>query len=103
MRSYGIIALTGGGSALWLLLLSRLPWRRRLGILAAGAVAGTLFVGLFRVRGVTGNLVPLLTRAANEGSRQVLELLAHEQDPTGMAAWRAMTPAAESGPALIRL
>jgi outer membrane protein assembly factor BamB len=45
---------------LWLLFASRLRWRMRLLILAGavGVVAG--LAGLFRVRGVTGNLVPIL-------------------------------------------
>ena len=51
---------TAGTVALWCLLFSRLPWKIRLitlatGLLAVGALAATL-----RVRGVDGNLVPIV-------------------------------------------
>lgn len=45
---------------LWLLLASRLPWRLRLGGLGAVLAAVGLVAALFRVRGVTGDLVPIL-------------------------------------------
>src|SRR5215470_11914822 len=45
---------------LWLLLLSRLPWRLRLGGLAAFAAAAGLAVSSVRVRGVTGDILPVL-------------------------------------------
>src|SRR5262245_4796289 len=45
---------------LWLLLLSRLPWRVRLVGLAAFVAASGLAVASVRVRGVTGDIVPVL-------------------------------------------
>src|SRR5262245_26588405 len=45
---------------LWLLLLSRLPWRVRLAGLAAFVAASGLAVASVRVRGVTGDIVPVL-------------------------------------------
>jgi outer membrane protein assembly factor BamB len=44
---------------LWLALVSRLPWRVRLVGLAGVALAAGVFAALFRVRGVTGDLVPV--------------------------------------------
>ncbi len=44
----------------WLLALSRLPWRRRLLALAGVLLVGVLCGLAFRVRGVSGNLVPVV-------------------------------------------
>ena len=52
--------LGGMGLLLWLLLLSRLPGKTRLKILAATVLVVGGFVGLFRIKGVSGNLVPIL-------------------------------------------
>lgn len=68
----------------WLLLLSRLPWRRRL-----LALLGVLFVGVlcgvaFRIRGVSGNLVPVVEwRWAARGGDEVLGGAARLAGPTG--------------------
>jgi outer membrane protein assembly factor BamB len=45
---------------LWLLFLSRLRWRARLAGLAVVVIAGGLAAGSMRVRGVTGDIVPIL-------------------------------------------
>jgi outer membrane protein assembly factor BamB len=45
---------------LWLLLLSRLPWRVRLAGFAAVVALGFLLGALFRIRGVSGDFVPIL-------------------------------------------
>lgn len=45
---------------LWLLFFSRLRWRIRLGVLGAFVVAGVVAVLSLRVRGVSGDLVPVL-------------------------------------------
>ncbi len=45
---------------LWLLLGSRMRWKIRLSILGGIILAIGAVAGLFRVRGVTGNLVPIL-------------------------------------------
>src|SRR5262249_52041723 len=52
---FSIIALL-----LWLLLFSRLRWFMRLSVLGLAAGAVGLTAALFRIHGVTGNLVPLL-------------------------------------------
>ena len=55
-----VIFISLGTLLLWLLGLSRMRWKLRL-LLLAGAVASiAATVGLFRIRGVTGNLVPIL-------------------------------------------
>jgi len=46
---------------LWLLFFSRLRWRARLGITGLFLAAGLLFAGLFRFRGFSGDLVPVIT------------------------------------------
>src|SRR5436190_3112385 len=45
---------------LWLLLWSRLRWKWRLLLLAGGVAVIAAMVGMFRIRGVTGNLIPVL-------------------------------------------
>ncbi|HXJ61374.1 MAG TPA: PQQ-binding-like beta-propeller repeat protein [Verrucomicrobiae bacterium] len=45
---------------IWLLCLSRLRWKWRLLLLASGCGGIAAMVGMFRIRGVTGNLVPVL-------------------------------------------
>jgi outer membrane protein assembly factor BamB len=54
-----VLILAGVLLTLWLAFLSRLPWRVRVAGLAGVALAGSVFAALFRVRGVTGNLVPV--------------------------------------------
>jgi outer membrane protein assembly factor BamB len=52
----------GAAAALlfWWLGFSRVPWRMRLGLLGAVGTAGILLGSLLRIRGVTGDLVPIL-------------------------------------------
>ena len=60
LRSLLIAVITGVLCLLWWLFLSRLPWKTRgLGLLA---VVGALVIGkgLFRIRGVSGDLLPIL-------------------------------------------
>lgn len=61
IRTAAVVLGTSGGLLFWLLLLSRLPWRRR-GAILAGVVGclGLLWV-LVRIEGVSGDLVPQLT------------------------------------------
>ncbi|MEM9291198.1 MAG: PQQ-binding-like beta-propeller repeat protein [Acidobacteriota bacterium] len=57
---FGVVIAAGGLALVWLLALSRLPWRVRLGscgVLLALALAAVL---LLEVRGVTGDLVPVV-------------------------------------------
>ncbi len=60
LKTVTFLALGGFGLLLWLLLLSRLPGRVRLRILMATIVVVGGFVGLFKIKGVSGNLVPIL-------------------------------------------
>ncbi len=45
---------------LWWLLLSRAAWRWRLWVCGGSALAVALAAGLFRIRGVSGDLIPIL-------------------------------------------
>lgn len=45
---------------LWWLLLSRAAWHWRLGVCGGAALVVALAVGLFRIRGVSGDLIPIL-------------------------------------------
>lgn len=53
--------IAGGLLWLWWLLLSRAPWRWRLLGCGGAALLVGLGVGLFRIRGVSGDLMPILT------------------------------------------
>jgi outer membrane protein assembly factor BamB len=46
--------------AIWWLIASRAPWRLRLAVVAGLAVVCGALAGTFRIRGVTGDLVPIL-------------------------------------------
>ena len=59
MQTGAVVIVAGALLTLWLVLLSRLPWRVRLVGLAGVALAGGVFGALFRIRGVTGDLVPV--------------------------------------------
>ena len=61
MNSLGVVILTGLLLVLWMFFLSRLPWKRRFAILGALVVAGGVFAALFKIEGVTGNVVPILS------------------------------------------
>ena len=52
--------VTGGALLLWLLLGSRLRWTVRLSVFAGVVLAGVAVAALLKIRGVTGNLVPIL-------------------------------------------
>ena len=93
-----LMALVIGSGLLWLwwLLLSRAPWRWRL--LGCGGVALLVGagVGLFRIRGVSGDLMPILTwrwntDTARGGTGGTVS--------TAGAAGNAAKPAGPSGPA----
>lgn len=61
MNTIGVVALTGILLVLWIMLASRLPWRRRFAFLGVLVVVVGLFAALFKIEGVTGNVVPILT------------------------------------------
>ncbi|MDP6424530.1 MAG: PQQ-like beta-propeller repeat protein [Planctomycetota bacterium] len=47
-------------ASLWLLLLSRLPWRRRIGSAVVGGLFLAAFFAAFTIKGVDGDLFPIL-------------------------------------------
>ncbi len=55
-----VVIVSLGLGLLWVLLFSRLRWFVRLGVLAGVAGVIGLMAGLFRIRGVTGDLLPIL-------------------------------------------
>ena len=61
MNTLAVIGLTGLLLVLWMLFGSRLPWKRRFAILGVLVVTGGLFAALFKIEGVTGNVVPILS------------------------------------------
>ena len=63
-----VAILTVALLALWLAFLSRLRWRVRLVGLAGVALAAGVFGALFRIRGVTGDLVPVFESRWTEHS-----------------------------------
>ena len=73
MGTMGTAALSGLLTVLWLLTLSRLAWRQRLGYFGAVAVVIGLAVGCLRIDGMSGDFVPLLTWrwSAPDGSTDV--------------------------------
>lgn len=60
LRTAGLILATVVLLLLWVLLLSRLPWKRRL-LLCGGAVGlAAMLAATLKIRGVTGDLLPVL-------------------------------------------
>lgn len=55
-----VIVFTLGALLVWLLALSRLAWRIRWAVLGVAGLIVGLAVAAFRIRGVDGNLVPIL-------------------------------------------
>ena len=94
---------------LWLLFFARLSRRNSLGILAALSLAALLLLAGFRIRGVTGNLVPLFewrwSSAAADVTAQTPEQPSEETLP-GIADYpQFLGPARDgvlAGPALAR-
>lgn len=60
MRFIGTGIFAGMLSLMWLLALSRLPWEKRLKGLGAGALLLLVLVGLFKIEGVSGDLIPIV-------------------------------------------
>jgi outer membrane protein assembly factor BamB len=60
LRSLGTLFLTGVALFGWAVFFSRLPKRRRLAIALGGVVLVGAGAALFRIRGVTGDLIPIL-------------------------------------------
>ncbi|MEM8933706.1 MAG: PQQ-binding-like beta-propeller repeat protein [Acidobacteriota bacterium] len=69
LNTYQVLAATLALLLVWLLFLSALRWRLRLGLFAAVVALGGLFAATFRIVGVDGNLLPVLAfRWSGEGS-----------------------------------
>ena len=60
MRTMGIFMLAIFLGLLWLLLASRLAWGRRLRYFGGILVVIALGIGLFRIKGMSGDFVPVL-------------------------------------------
>jgi outer membrane protein assembly factor BamB len=73
LRSAGAVLATLAALLLWLLLFSRLPWRRRFRIV--GGVLGLAVLGaiVFRFQGFSGDLVPQFTWRWNRPTKPVTQ------------------------------
>lgn len=91
MSSIALVMLFGILMLLWALLLSRLPWRRRGWIALAAAVLGVAASQMIEVRGVTGDLVPIL--AWSWSAPADLPEVADLPEPTGTDAPNPATAA----------
>ena len=60
MKSIATGIVAGALSMLWLLTLSRLPWMLRLKGLGAAVLGLVVVVCLFRIEGVSGDLMPIV-------------------------------------------
>jgi len=60
MKTGAVVILAGFLLGLWFVFFSRLRWRLRLAGLAAGILLVVVFGALFRIQGVTGDLIPIL-------------------------------------------
>lgn len=60
LSSLSVTAMALVLAAIWLLFLSRLPWKARLGGVGLAALVLATGAATFRIRGVTGDLVPVL-------------------------------------------
>jgi outer membrane protein assembly factor BamB len=62
-RNLASFAVASGATTLlflWWVTVSRAPWKLRLGVALAFLGIGCLMAGLFRIRGVSGDLIPIL-------------------------------------------
>ena len=87
MQTAFVFFLTGVALVLWIALLSRLAWRVRLKVLAGLLATAAGIVGLVRIDGVDGDLVPVLSwrwsheaAAPRVGSVQDLTVTTSAQD-----------------------
>ena len=60
MASIGLLMICGVLLFVWFVFLSGAPRKARLGVAATVALIGIAAAGLFRVRGVTGDLMPIV-------------------------------------------
>ncbi len=84
---------------LWLLFASRLPRRMRLAALGVVVALAVLGKALFRIRGVTGDVVPILEpRWARDDAPPLPGPRAEDQAPTPTAGAAEPAPRGEAGP-----
>ncbi len=89
-----VIVSTGLLLLAWCLFFSRLPWRQRWSVLAV-AVGGVCLTGLFfRVRGVTGDLFPILEPRWRHGMQFQPS---STSQPPAIASMAANPPTARTG------
>ncbi|HKQ63128.1 MAG TPA: PQQ-binding-like beta-propeller repeat protein [Candidatus Polarisedimenticolaceae bacterium] len=60
VASYPVLLCALGSLWVWLLLLSRVPWKTRLGVTGLLLALGAAGASLLRIRGVSGDIVPVL-------------------------------------------
>jgi len=60
LKTLGLFLVTGLVLLLWWLFASRAPWRMRLAVAVGVALAIGLVSTVFRIRGVSGDLLPIL-------------------------------------------
>ncbi len=97
MASIGLLALSGLLLFLWFVLLSGAALRARLGVAAAVALIGIAAAVLFRVRGVTGDLMPIVEyRFA--APRVLPEAQPRPEDPAPAPATTTATAAVSTAP-----
>lgn len=98
MASIGLLALSGLVLFLWFVFVSGAPRKARLGVAATAAVIAIAAAGLFRVRGVTGDLVPIVEfRFA--APRVLPEAHSRPEDPAPAPSAKDATAAASPVPA----
>jgi outer membrane protein assembly factor BamB len=78
LRSGGTVMGAGLLLSVWLLCFSRIEMRRRLGILSLVCVCLVAVAGTFRIRGVSGDLVPIL-EVRWQGGRSVSDASSAER------------------------
>lgn len=88
MAAGGMLLIAGAALYLWALLLARFSVRTRLLVLFGAPLAGALISSLVEVRGVSGNLVPLLRWRLGADPEAALEL------PTAPPSFSAPAPEA---------
>lgn len=80
MKSIGIGMVAVGLSVMWLLALSRLPWKTRLTGFGVFVVAALMAGILFRYEGVTGDLVPIIKFRWTEKADKVVSGITDESE-----------------------